>query len=93
MALPTKKERVRRKKVMKAAGISVPNTDNSWGPWWDGLWQRSTTHEKNADYYGNPTPLNVLLMGIDKLTGNTTYYREPQPIGGTLQATDNSLGA
>lgn len=55
MALPTKKERIRRKKVMKAAGISVPNTDNSWGPWWDGLWQRSTTHEKNADYYGNPT--------------------------------------
>ena len=93
MALPTKKERIRRKKIMKAAGISVPNTDDSWGPWWDGLWQRSTIHEKNADYYGNPTPLNALLMGIDKLIGNTTYYREPQPIGGTLQATDNSLGA
>lgn len=38
MALPTKEERIRRKKVMKAAGISVPNTDSSWGPWWNGLW-------------------------------------------------------
>ena len=35
MALPTKEEIIRRKKVMQAAGINVPNTDESWGPWWD----------------------------------------------------------
>lgn len=31
MGLPTKEERIRRKKVMQAAGISIPNTDESWG--------------------------------------------------------------
>ena len=33
--LPTKEEIIRRKKVMQSAGISIPNTDESWGPWWE----------------------------------------------------------
>ena len=50
MALPTKEERIRRKKVMQSAGISVPNTDESWGPWWNEQWKKAITHTKTNDY-------------------------------------------
>ena len=94
MALPTKEERIRRKKVMQAAGISVPNTDESWGPWWDDQWKKTITHVKTDDnYYGRPNIGNFIHKVWDDFTGNTTFEREPEPIGGTLQATDNSIGA
>lgn len=89
MTLPTKEERIRRKKVMQAAGISVPNTDSSWGPWWEQQWQKAITHEK---YY--PVSFTgAISHGIDALLGNTTYQAEPQPRGGTISATDNSISA
>lgn len=93
MALPTKEERIRRKKVMQAAGINVPNTDESWGPWWDKQWKKAITHTKTNDYYGDPSIWNLAHRTFDNITGNTTYEAEPQPIGGTIQATDNSAGA
>ena len=92
MALPTKEERIRRKKVMQDAGISVPNTDSSWGPWWDKQWKKAITHEKTNDYYGVPSVWNLIRRTWDDVTGNTTYEAEPQPVGGTIQATDMSLG-
>ena len=93
MALPTKEERIRRKKVMQSAGINVPNTDESWGPWWDEQWKKAITHTKTSDYYGVPSVWNFMREIGNNATGNTTYEVEPQPIGGTLQATDNSVGA
>lgn len=92
MGLPTKEERIRRKKVMQNAGISVPNTDSSWGPWWDKQWKKAITHEKTNDYYGVPSVWNLIRRTWDDVTGNTTYEAEPQPVGGTIQATDMSLG-
>ena len=92
MGLPTKEERIRRKKVMQAAGISVPNTDSSWGPWWDKQWKKAITHEKTNDYYGVPSVWNLIRRTWNDVTGNTTYEAEPQPVGGTIQATDMSLG-
>lgn len=93
MALPTKEERIRRKKVMQAAGINVPNTDSSWGPWWEEQWKKAITHTKTKDYYGVPSVWNLARVTFDNITGNTTYEAEPQPIGGTIQATDESAGA
>lgn len=93
MALPTKEERIRRKKVMQAAGIRVPNTDESWGHWWEKQWQKAITHTKTNEYYGVPSFHNFIRRTIDEITGDTTYEAEPQPIGGTLQATDMSTGA
>lgn len=93
MTLPTKEERIRRKKVMQAAGIRVPNTDESWGPWWEKQWNKAITHTKTNDYYGRPSIWNFMRRTWDQTTGNTTYKAEPQPIGGTIQATDTSLGA
>ena len=93
MALPTKEERIRRKKVMQDAGISVPNTDESWGPWWEKQWNKAITHTKTNDYYGRPSVWNFMRRTWDQATSNTTYKTEPQPIGGTIQATDTSLGA
>lgn len=93
MALPTKEERVRRKKVMQAAGIRVPNTDSSWGPWWEKQWNKAITHTKTNDYYGRPSVWNFMRRTWDQATSNTTYKAEPQPIGGTIQAADTSLGA
>ena len=93
MALPTKEEIIRRKKVMQAAGINVPNTDESWGPWWDEQWEKATTHTKTADYYGVPSFWNFLSKTIDDVTGNTTYKAEPLPLGGTLGAVDDSAEA
>lgn len=93
MALPTKEERIRRKKVMQAAGIRVPNTNSSWGPWWEKQWNKAITHTKTNDYYGRPNIGNFILRTLDQATGNTTYKAEPQPIGGTIQATDTSLRA
>lgn len=93
MALPTKEERIRRKKVMQDAGIRVPNTDSSWGPWWDEQWKKAITHQKTNDYYGIPSVWNLMRRTWDDITGNTTYEAEPQPIGGTIQATDESVSA
>lgn len=93
MALPTKEERIRRKKVMQAAGINVPNTDDSWGPWWERQWKKAITHTKTNAYYGDPTVWNFLRRSLDNITGNTTYEAEPLPIGGTLKAYDDSVGA
>lgn len=90
MPLPTKEERIRRKKVMQAAGISVPNTNESWGPWWDQQWEKAITHTKDNNYYGTPSAWNLIHRTWDKVTGNTTYKAEPQPIGGTVQTTDMS---
>ena len=90
MSLPTKEERIRRKKVMQASGISVPNTDESWGPWWDQQWEKAITHTKDNNYYGTPSVWNLVHRTWDKVTDNTTYKAEPQPIGGTVQATDMS---
>ena len=72
MALPTKEERIRRKKVMQDAGINVPNTDSSWGPWWDKQWKKAITHEKTNDYYGVPSVWNLIRRTWDDVTGNTT---------------------
>lgn len=92
MALPTKKERIRRKKVMQAAGINVPNTDESWGPWWDKQWKKAITHTKtNENYYGGASVWNFMRRVYDDVTGNTTYEAEPLPLGGTMQAPDNSI--
>lgn len=91
--MPPKEERIRRKKVMQAAGIHVPNTDSSWGPWWDQQWKNAITHTKTNDYYGVPSVWNLVRRTFDEVTGNTTYEAEPQPLGGTLQATDESMGA
>ena len=88
-----KKEHIRRKKVMQRAGIKVPNTDNSWGPWWEQQWQNAITHKKTNKYYGAPSFTNFLHRTWDQITGNTTYQAEPAPIGGTLKATDMSIGA
>ena len=90
MPLPTKEERIRRKKVMQAAGISVPNTDESWGPWWDQQWKKAITHTKDNNYYGTPSVWNLVHRTWDKVTDNTTYKEEPQPIGGTIQAINMS---
>lgn len=89
----TNKEAKRRKTVMQRAGIKVPNTDESWGPWWENKWQRATTHTKTNAYYGVPSVWNFMRRTFDEVTGNTTYKAEPQPIGGTLQATDTSTEA
>lgn len=93
MGLPTKEERIRRKKVMQAAGISIPNTDESWGPWWDKQWKKAITHNKTNDYYGVPSVWNLARRTFDNVIGNTTYEAEPQPIGGTIQAVDEGVGA
>ena len=127
MALPTEEERIRRKKIMKGlgmgvpntdtswgpwwdkqwknaeiikrkylmqdAGIHVPNTDESWGPWWNEQWEKAITRTKDNDYYGVPSSWNIVRRAINKITGNTTYEAEPQPTGGTIQATDESTGA
>lgn len=88
--MPTKEERIRRKKVMQQAGINVPNTDESWGPWWEEQWKKAITHEKK---YGTPSVWNLIRRTVNEVTGNTTYEAEPLPLGGTLQATDTSVGA
>lgn len=88
--LPIKEEIIRRKKVMQSAGISVPNTDESWGPWWEKQWQKAITHPKQ---YGKPSVWNFGREMIDKITNNTIYQAEPQPISGTIQATDMSTTA
>lgn len=93
MALPTKEERIRRKKVLQAAGYSVPNTDDSWGPWWEEYWKKVITHPRDSEYYGRPSFSNFLSRSYDQLVGNTTYEREPLPLGGTLEPTDMSTGA
>lgn len=93
MGLPTKEERIRRKKVMQAAGISIPNTDESWGPWWDKQWKKAIIHEKTNDYYGIPSVWNLARRTFDNVIGNTTYEAEPQPIGGTIQTVDKGVGA
>lgn len=93
MALPTKEEIIRRKKVMQAAGIKVPNTDESWGPWWEKQWKKAITHTKTNDYYGVPSVWNFMRRTWDNVLGNTTYEAEPQPLGGTLRATDMSAKA
>lgn len=93
MALPTKEERIRRKKVMQDAGISVPNQNESWGPWWDEQWKKAITHTKTNDYYGRPSVWNLVRRTWNNVTGSTTYEAEPQPIGGTIQATDESVSA
>ena len=67
MALPTKEERIRRKKVMQAAGIKVPNTDESWGPWWEKQWQKAITHTKTNEYYGVPSFHNLYEEQLTKL--------------------------
>lgn len=87
------KEHIRRKKVMQAAGIKVPNTNSSWGPWWEQQWQNAITHKKTNKYYGVPSFTNFIHRTWDQITGNTTYQAEPAPIGGTLKATDMSAGA
>lgn len=92
MALPTKEEILRRKQVMQNAGIKIPNTDESWDSSWEELWQKTITHDKTEDYYGKPSVWNSIRMLYDNITNNTTYQIEPQPIGGTLQATDMSIG-
>ena len=88
-----KKEHIRRKKVMRDAGIRVPNMDNSWGPWWEQQWQNAITHKKTNKYYGVPSFTNFIDRTWDWITGNTTYQAEPAPIHGTLKATDMSIGA
>ena len=88
-----KKEHIRRKKVMRDAGIRVPNMDNSWGPWWEQQWQNAITHKKTNAYYGVPSFTNFIDRTWDWITGNTTYQAEPAPIHGTLKATDMSIGA
>ena len=93
MALPTKEERIRRKKVLQAAGYSVPNIDDSWGPWWEEYWKKVITHPRDSEYYGRPSFSNFLSRSYDQLVGNTTYEREPLPLGGTLEPTDMSTGA
>lgn len=93
MSLSSKEERIRRKQVMMAAGIKVPNTNSSWGPWWDKQWQKAITHKKTNDYYGNPSLWNIIRRTFNEITGNDTYQAEPLPVGGTLSQTDNSLGA
>ena len=94
MALPSKQERIRRKKVMQAAGINVPNTDASWGPWWEKQWKKAITHTKtDENYYGGASVWNFMRKVYDDVTGNTTYEAEPLPLGGTMQAPDNSITA
>lgn len=78
---------------MRDAGIKIPNTDESWGPWWDKQWKKATTHKKDNDYYGKPSVWNLIRRTFNDVTGNDTYQAEPLPIGGTLSQTDNSLGA
>ena len=89
----TREEILRRKQVMADAGMSIPNMDSSWGPWWGSLWKKTITHVKDANYYGVPSFTNVVHRVLDKLTGNTTYEREPQPIGGIVRKTDQSVSA
>ena len=94
MALPSKKERIRRKKVMQAAGINVPNTDESWGPWWEKQWKKAITHTKtDENYYGGASVWNFMRKVYDDVTGNTTYEAEPLPLGGTMGVPDNSITA
>ena len=59
MALPSKQERIRRKKVMQAAGINVPNTDASWGPWWEKQWKKLLPIQKLMKII-----MEVLVFGI-----------------------------
>lgn len=94
MALPSKKERIRRKKVMQAAGINVPNIDESQGPWWEKQWKKAITHTKtNENYYGGASVWNFMRRVYDDITGNTTYEAEPLPLGGTMDVPDNSITA
>ena len=93
MALPTKEEIVRRKKVMRDAGIPTPNIDETWGPWWENRWQNIITHPIEDKYYGEVTFTNFLHQLWDKAVGNKTFKAEPLPIGGTIQATDMSIKA
>ena len=69
--LPTKEEIIRRKKVMQSAGINVPNTDESWGPWWEKQWQKAITHPKE---YGKPSVWNFGRELIDNITNNTRVF-------------------
>ena len=66
---------------------------NLGGPWWDKQWKKAITHEKTTDYYGVPSVWNLARRTFDNVMGNTTYEAEPQPIGGTIQAIDESVGA
>ena len=93
MALPTKEEIVRRKKVMRDAGIPTPNIDETWGPWWENRWQNVITHPIEDKYYGEPSVFNFLHKVWDKAVGNKTFKAEPIPRGGAIQATDMSTKA
>ena len=93
MALPTKEEIVRRKKVMRDAGIPTPNIDETWGPWWENRWQKVITHPIEDKYYGEPSVFNFLHKVWDKAVGNKTFKAEPIPRGGAIQATDMSTKA
>lgn len=86
-------EIIKRKYLMQDSGIHVPNTDESWGPWWNKQWKKAITRIKDNNYYGVPSSWNIVRQAINKITGNTTYETEPQPRGGTMQATDMGIGA
>ena len=61
-----------RQAYMRMLGYKVP-LDGSWGPYQQKIWDRLSTKNKEYD-----TTLMGLIQSItDKITGNTTYKKDP----------------
>lgn len=62
----------RRQAYMKSLGYNVP-TDGSWGPYQQKIWDKLSTKQKEYD-----NTFIGLFNGLkDKITGNTTYKKDP----------------
>ena len=61
-----------RQAYMRKLGYNVP-LDGSWGPYQQKIWDKLSTKNKEYD-----TTIMGLIQGLtDKLTGNTTYKKDP----------------
>lgn len=74
-----------RQAYMRMLGYKVP-LDGSWGPYQQKIWDRLSTKNKEYD-----TTLMGLIQSItDKITGNTTYKKDPLEKGQVYKSRKDS---
>lgn len=67
----------RKQTALRLAGYNI-KVDGSWGPWQEAQYRKISTHKKEY----SADPLGLLTYLKDKVTGNTTYYKEPSVVTG-----------